>query len=254
MKLRKARPARSCAVPPLAQVTLSEQAANKILDLITARRWKPGERLPSEAELCDAFAVSRSTVREALKSLVFAGYVRVKSGDGSYVADHPPTIFNRPRKAGVSLQRDLAYVIETRFTLEIRIAELFAERATDEDLLRIEELVNKMQLCLDNGGEGFLETDVEFHLAIAAGAKNPFLEEFMQVLREPVIHLMYALKSSGLSRAQAEHVAILQALKARDPKAAHDAMHQHLQTYWRRAVVHFGPNGTGVPKSEAAAG
>ena len=94
--------------------------------------------------------------------------------------------------------------------------------------------------------------DRRFHLAIAAGTKNPFLEEFMQVLREPVLHLMYALKSSGLSRAQTEHVAILKALKTRDPKEAHQAMHQHLQTYWRRAIVHLGADGAGTPKSESA--
>jgi len=67
-----------------------------------------------------------------------------------------------------------------------------------------------MQRCLENGGEGFLENDIEFHLAIAAGSKNPFLKEIMQVLREPVVHLMYALKGAGIERSQAEHLKILE--------------------------------------------
>ena len=57
-------------VRPVSGVTLGEQVANQIMDMITTSRWKPGEKIPSEAELCEAFRVSRTTLREALKSLV----------------------------------------------------------------------------------------------------------------------------------------------------------------------------------------
>lgn len=224
-------------VKPLSTMTLSEQVANQMIDMITGGQWAPSQKLPSEAELCEAFSVGRSTLREALKSLSFAGFVRVKAGDGSYVADSPPGLFGRVDTSKFDTQRDLSYIIETRFTLETRIAPLCAERATADDLARIESLLAKMQQCLDAGGEGFLECDIEFHLAIAAGTKNPFFLGIMQVLRDPVLHLMHVLKRSGLERAQAEHVELVEALRAGDAKRAQRAMRDHLHTYWRRAIV-----------------
>ena len=231
------------AVKPVSNVTLSEQVASQIIDMISANQWKPGQKLPSEAELREAFSVGRSTLREALKSLAFAGFVRMKAGEGSYVADQPPNLFSRIRTNTFNPHRDVSYIIETRFALETRIAPLCAERATEEDLQRIEALLAEMQHCLDNGGQGFLECDIEFHLAIAAGSKNPFLSEIMQVLREPVLSLMYALKRSGVDRAQAEHVKIVEALRQRDPKKARQAMQHHLRTYWRRAIIFLHANG-----------
>lgn len=224
-------------VKPVSTMTLSEQVANQIIDVITGGQWEPGQKLPSEAELCEAFSVGRSTLREALKSLSFSGFVRVKAGDGSYVADSPPGLFGRVDTSRFDTQRDLSYIIETRFALETRIAPLCAERATPEDLERIESLLAKMQQCLEAGGEGFLECDIEFHLAIAAGTKNPFFLGIMQVLRDPVLHLMHVLKRSGLDRAQAEHVELVAALRARDARRAQRAMQDHLRTYWRRAIV-----------------
>lgn len=224
------------AVRPVSSVTLSEQVANQIVDMITAGQWQPRQKLPSEADLCEAFSVGRSTLREALKSLAFAGFVRMKAGEGSYVSDRPPGLFGRIQTSKLNA-RDLSYIIETRFALETRIAPLCAERATDEDLRRIELLVAAMQDSLENAGEGFLEHDIDFHLAIAAGSKNPFLKEIMQVLRDPVVHLMHALKGPGFEKSQAEHVRILNALKQRNPEKSRQAMQAHLNTYWRRATV-----------------
>jgi len=220
----------------VSSVTLSEQVANQIVDMITAGQWQPRQKLPSEADLCEAFSVGRSTLREALKSLAFAGFVRMKAGEGSYVSDQPPGFFGRIRTSKWKA-RDLSYIIETRFALETRIAPLCAERATNEDLRRIETLVAAMQSSLKNGGEGFLEHDIDFHLAIAAGSKNPFLQEIMQVLRDPVLHLMHALKGPGFEKSQAEHLKILQALKQRNPEKSRKAMQAHLNTYWRKAKV-----------------
>ncbi len=224
------------AVRPVSSVTLSEQVANQIVDMITAGQWQPRQKLPSEADLCEAFSVGRSTLREALKSLAFAGFVRMKAGEGSYVSDKPPGLFGRIRTSKLKA-RDLSYIIETRFALETRIAPLCAERATDEDLRRIESLVAAMQRSLKNGGEGFLEHDIEFHLAIASGSKNPFLQEIMQVLRDPVLHLMHALQGPGFEKSQSEHLKILQALKQRNPEKSRQAMQAHLNTYWRKATV-----------------
>src|SRR5882724_2709412 len=227
---------------PVSTVRLSEQIANQIIDIIRANRLKPGEKLPSESDLCEAFHVGRSTAREAIRSLAFAGIVRVRAGGGTYLADTPLSALGPMRKNGLTNERDLGYVIETRFTLESRTATLCAERATDEELKEIERIVAKMQECIDNGGNGFLEADVEFHLANATASKNPILKKFMNSILDPVLHIIYATKGSGLGGcewAQTQHVRILAALKKRNPTKARQAMQAHLRTYWRRGLVFF---------------
>jgi GntR family transcriptional regulator, transcriptional repressor for pyruvate dehydrogenase complex len=227
---------------PVSSMRLSEQIANQIIDIIAANRLKPGERLPSEADLCEAFHVGRSTAREAIRSLAFAGIVKVRAGGGTYLADAPLSALATMRRKGLANERDLGYVIETRFTLETRTATLCAERATDKELQEIERIVAKMQSCIEAGGAGFLEADIEFHLAIATASKNPILREFMLSILDPVLHIMYATKGAGLGGcewAQKQHVRILAALKKRDPKQAGGAMQAHLKTYWRRGAVFF---------------
>ena len=71
------------SLDPLPRATLSEQVAKQLAARITAGDWKPGEKLPSEAELCKALGVGRSSLREALTSLAFIGLIRVRAGGGS---------------------------------------------------------------------------------------------------------------------------------------------------------------------------
>ena len=68
---------------PVSRTTLSEQVALQLAAEVAAKRWQPGDKLPSEAELCRAFNVGRSTLREALKSLAFVGIIRMRAGGGS---------------------------------------------------------------------------------------------------------------------------------------------------------------------------
>ena len=224
-------------VRPVSSVTLSEQVANQIMDMITSKQWKPGEKLPSEAQLCEAFRVSRTTLREALKSLAFVGYVRMRAGEGTYVREDRPSTLDHGRRNRLSHERNIWYIIETRFAVESRTAMLCAQRASAEDLRNLRRLADELQLRHDTGGAGVMELDVEFHLAIAAACGNPFLREFMNLIHEPVLHLMYALKRKGFEESQSEHLRILEALNERNAGKARRAMQAHLRHYWRSAKV-----------------
>jgi GntR family transcriptional repressor for pyruvate dehydrogenase complex len=207
------------------------------MDMITTSRWKPGGKIPSEAELCEAFRVSRTTLREALKSLAFAGYVRMRAGEGTYVREDHPSLLGSVGRDRLRHERNLWYIIETRFAVESRTAMLCAQRASDEDLQNLRRIVAEMGRHVENGSEGFIEVDVEFHLAIAASCGNPFLREFMNLIREPVLHLMYALKRTRFEESQSQHLRILEALNERNPGKARRAMQAHLRHYWRHATV-----------------
>ncbi|MBV9442966.1 MAG: FadR family transcriptional regulator, partial [Acidobacteriaceae bacterium] len=107
---------------------MGEQVAMQIAAMIADGRWKPGEKLPPEAELCRAVNVGRSTLREALKSLAFIGMVRMRAGDGTYVTEPPRGILDRMLAKGLlKTEKDLADVCETRMIIETELAGLAAE-------------------------------------------------------------------------------------------------------------------------------
>src|SRR5919206_1941181 len=72
---------------PLTRATLPQEIVAAIADLIMTRVWKPGDRIPPEKELAARFGVGRSTVREAIKSLVILGVIEARPGDGSYIRE-----------------------------------------------------------------------------------------------------------------------------------------------------------------------
>ena len=87
---------------PVSRVTLAEQVATQISDQISEGRWKPGEKLPTEAELCNALRIGRSTLREALKSLAFVGMVQMRPGEGTYVIEESRLLIDRIMARGYS--------------------------------------------------------------------------------------------------------------------------------------------------------
>src|ERR1044071_1659432 len=89
------------SLKPVSRVTLSEQVASQIADQILQNRWLPGEKLPTEAELCSTLRIGRSTLREALKSLAFVGLVQMRPGEGTYVLDGTQLLVDRIRARGL---------------------------------------------------------------------------------------------------------------------------------------------------------
>jgi len=221
-------------VTPLARTTLSEQVAVQIADMIAAGRWKPGDKLPSEAELCKAFHISRPSVREALKSLSFAGLVTMRAGQGSYVAEGPSKLLERLCAHGLLTNAETVEdLTTTRLVLEGELAGLCAQKATAEELAELEKLVVSIREA--NNREEFLELDLQFHLAIAAYSRNQILSQLLRAIRGLLKELIR--KSADLPGDKAltcsQHERILEAMKERNPRKARGAMRVHLRTFQR---------------------
>src|SRR5271170_436838 len=153
---------------PVSRVTVSEQVALQIAGMIREGRWRTGDKLPPEGELCRALSIGRSTLREALKSLAFIGMVRMRAGDGTYVAQTSPGLLERILARGLlKSEKDLADVCEARMVLETGLAALAAQRVEPEDLDLLKELLESSRKSLQGEGRPFIELDLEFHLAIA---------------------------------------------------------------------------------------
>ena len=229
---------------PVSRTTLSEQVALQLAAEVAAKRWQPGDKLPSEAELCRAFNVGRSTLREALKSLAFVGIIRMRAGGGSYVAERPSKYVNRPLLARgiLNTEKDVNDLSEARLVLETELASLCARRATRRELATLEDLNRKMNVAKDEDRGKFQQLDLEFHLSIAASSKNEVLAELLGHIRGALQELIRKslLLPNGMNLACKQHEKILAALKQRNPAAARKAIRAHLSTIHRGYKVALG--------------
>ncbi len=232
------------SLTPVSRTTLSEQVARQLVDMITAGKWKPGERLPSEAGLCKALNIGRSTLREALKSLAFLGMVRMRAGEGTYVADGPSAFFERVLTTGfLTTDKQISDLCETRIALESELVALCAARCPAADIKRLQNLVKQMDAALQS--DSFAELDLEFHLTIAVASQNQVLGQMLRTIRG-LLHewIVKSQQNPGSKElANEQHAAILEAIRRHNPSRARTAMTSHLQTFQRgyalmRTVAH----------------
>lgn len=224
------------AIPPIERATLSEQVAKRIAAEIEAKRWQPGEKLPSEAALCKAFQVGRSTLREALKSLAFIGLVHVVPGDGSYVSEERFKILEGALLLSHNVFSDEQQInafCEARILIETELAGLCAERASEEDIHSIQALIAQMVAAQDGDPAEYRDLDLSFHLTIAAAAQSPVLMEMMKHIRtgleEFITNSIYV--HSKRKVAHKNHEDIFAAIQARNGALARKAMRLHLRPF-----------------------
>lgn len=222
------------SVKPVVRTGLSEQVAVQIADMIAAGRWKPGEKLPSEAELCKAFGISRPSVREALKSLAFAGLVDMRTGQGTYVAEGPSKFLDRLCTHGLlNSQESVEDLTAARLAIEGELAALCAQRATPGQLSELEDLVKRIREC--RNGDEYLELDLQFHLSIAAFSRSQILAQLLRAIRgllQEVIRKSAQLPGDQELTYQ-QHHKVWRAIAERNPRRARSAMRNHLRTFQR---------------------
>ena len=222
-------------VEPITRVTLADSVIDQLRKQILSGGLAPGERLPTERELCAAFGVGRTTVREALKGLAASGFVERQGA--ALVARDPrglpaPTV-DRAALAARAAVRD---VYETRKLLEVRCAELAAEHASTAELDGLEALLRTMN-ATDDGR--FPSLDVAFHSTIAGASHNRVLARVYetskaQFFRLPPFWQLFpgpgagAARSRTMAAAKPDHWRIYTALRARDAQAAGAAVWAHL--------------------------
>ena len=228
---------RICLMPNLhavSRVTLSEQVALQLAEIISNGHWASGERLPPESQLCETLGIGRSTLREALKALAFIGLVRMRAGDGTYVAPSNAGLLDRILSRGLlKTEKDLADVCETRMLLESELAALAAERRTAADLKQMKGVLAESLENLHAQDGRFIEMDVKFHFLIATCSRNKILPRLLVDIRSLLVE--WIAKSQELpglrENAQKQHERILQCIVDRDSDAARNEMQLHLQTF-----------------------
>lgn len=217
---------------PIRSERLFERIVEQIERQVALGNLKPGDRLPSERELCDQFSVSRTAVREAMKALTLQGLVSVLPGRGTFITDGTSMAVRHSVDLMIKLgeQESIIDLVEVREILEPEIAALAAIRASPEQLLMMQEAVEAMDQAM-NDADTFIEADLDFHLSLAQATNNRLIpvlvDTLVDLLRE---HRKRAASvKGGLERGQPFHRRILQAVKEKKPEKARQEMQAHLR-------------------------
>ncbi|MBI3681611.1 MAG: FadR family transcriptional regulator [Acidobacteria bacterium] len=238
---------------PVQRISLSDGIVEQITGLIARGVLKPGDRIPSEKQLCQQFGVGRTSVREALRSLTVMGILESHAGDGTFVSASRDRYLERAFQWGLLLDRKMVEdLVETRLMLESQTAFLAASKATVADLKRIAEAVQGMEKHVADP-ERYLEFDLQFHQGIARATQNSILHSLLSTTRgylQAWIRETLAGSSRRPRLSIKEHKRILEALTHRDSARARDAMSEHILSSSRDLKRHLSPKaaaGYGTP-------
>lgn len=227
---------------------LYEQIVQQIEESIVEGKLKPGEQLPTERELAQQFGVSRTAVREAVKTLTEKGLVESHSGRGTFVVSGTPQSMRHSLdsffKSGDL--KNSSYLVELRGIIEPEVTVLAATRIEEQQLAMMRESVAVMDRSMRNP-EAYIEADLDFHLALAEAAGNPLvlslLDSIVGVLRQQRLGIFRV--KGGPERGQIHHKRILEAIEQRDPAKAHEAMRAHLEQIREDSAASATPTGKG---------
>lgn len=217
--------------------SLAEQVAERIAQLIIERNLHADEKLPNEFELAQYLNVGRGTIREAEKLLVARNVLEIRRGKGTYVAANTGEITDPLGLAYLPDQIEVTReLLEIRLQMEPWIASLAAQRATAEDITelvrhcdRVEELIRR--------GIDHLDMDKELHRCIAHCTHNRVIPRLIPIITYSVGLFGAMSNHSLLEETIAAHRAIVNAIIARDPEHASQAMYEHVDSNKKRILM-----------------
>ena len=220
---------------------LYQKVAIDLARRISAGEYAATDRLPNERLLAEALQVSRPTIREALIALEIKGLIEIRGGSGSYVCRQPDITTELDHLFDLGFS-PLEF-IQTRLVFEGETASVAAERATEADLQAMRAAIGKsweeFEAHTLRHSNIANDADGQFHFAIAAASGNSLtasiIHHLWKRLRSPIIAAMEdKVDIEQYAEIQImDHERIFQAIKAKDPSGAKDAMHRHLRRYMK---------------------
>ncbi len=201
------------------RMSLAKQVLDEMEKCLRDGSWKVGDQIPPEPELMSTFGVSRNTIREAVQSLIHAGILVARPGDGTYVLanDRLEVALNSRLK-----EIELSKILEARLALEKEIVQLAAKNRTDQDLEILKELLE----IRNQPGNMSAEADLRFHTAIAMATDNPILIEVYESISKylQIVMSAWMAQNSNNSDEINAHNTLYSAIVKQDAKSAEAAI------------------------------
>jgi DNA-binding FadR family transcriptional regulator len=219
---------------------LSQEVESAIKKSIQEGIYKPGEKIPPERVLVEQFQVSRVTVREALRNLQRSGLITVRRGvkAGAYISELTSEPITENFQNLIQMGRiDYSHLIDARLYIEPRAAEMAAKYRTDQDLRRLETLLQKAETLVSESRRQARLLNVSFHCEVAKITKNPIIVFITESITQSYSALIIDRTRDILSPAQVrkfidEHRDILDSIIKQNSAEAYEKNRRHLlETY-----------------------
>lgn len=217
------------------RMNLSQIVSERIKGYILDNELKAGDKLPSEKQLIDSLGVSRTVVREALKSLETVGFIKIKTGDGIYVDG----LSLKPVLDQVSFRwkqddRRMRELLATRRILELGAVEMAIERY-DLEAIELLESRNREMAAKIEKGELPMEEDLQFHRALFRATGNETFYELSEVLTDffTNIRKLHLGKVEDSKKSLIEHSNLIRAIREKNTAGAKQEMERHLKPLLR---------------------
>lgn len=211
------------------QVRLAQAVAEQIRGSIIAMGLVGGDKLPTESTLMDQYAVSRSTIREAMKILQAENIVEIRQGSGSFVASRPGLSKDPLGLSFADRGKLLPDLMEVRLLMEPGIAQVAASRREERDLEEMEKAIADM---IDEGarGEDYHTSDFRFHIAVAHATHNAVLGRIFPVILEAVEkgYAQTVQVEGSFNKAVNYHKRILEAIRQGNGEEAGSLTRMHI--------------------------
>jgi len=206
------------------------EAVAEQIERLILRKLKPGDKLPSERELADMLKVSRSSIRDAIRSLELMGLVEPRQGAGTIVCEPVDPSIKPFAEALKHRQELVGELLDFRKMLEPPLAARAAKHASLDEISEMEEILQRQEAKL-SAGEPAIAEDAEFHYRIALASGNSVVLKVLDL----IIDLLRDTRQRALQvpgrpqKSLAGHRRILAAIKRRDGEAANSAMRRHIE-------------------------
>jgi GntR family transcriptional repressor for pyruvate dehydrogenase complex len=214
---------------PVERYTLAQQVMQRLIEFVTEGGLKYGAPLPSQHQLAKRLGVSRPVLREAMQGLAAIGFLEIRPGSGCYVGrttsdTDSHTLFE------ILTHEAALEALEARMGVEVELAGLAAQRATEADHRAIEEVLLALRKAITQGSETS-EITFTFHHLLATAGHNSFLQRMSQLLDQARV-AQFARVAAALPDVTAgeyeSHSALYEAIRSGDPDRARSAMREHL--------------------------
>lgn len=218
---------------------LVHNVIDRIREHIVANRLKPGDRLPTEREICSLFGVGRSTVREALTVLEVLGAVTRKTKVGTVVSEVDfSVVASIIRFLVVRSEKDLGDLFEARRIFEVHMLPLVYDNWSEKTHELLNQAVERYAQAIREGRDGVAE-DVQFHEALVECSNNVFIRHYAAMIREffDVPKVTVPLTDEQKNTTLQEHSQLVELLACGDVLQAQRVLHRHLSRYVERGIV-----------------
>ncbi|WP_101697561.1 FadR/GntR family transcriptional regulator [Clostridium minihomine] len=218
------------ALQAIKKTNISEQVFNQLKQQLLDGTWTPGQKLPSENELCAAFGVSRITVRQALQKLTVLGLLETRLGEGSFVREFTPGHYMNEMIPAMYLgASSVEEIFEFRVIMEVEVAGIAARKATDADIERLSQSLKRMT---DIRGDinAYTKEDFHFHMILAEISGNSLVIHLMGLLTDVLeAAIQNVTRTIGEDSGLKYHNLLLEAIKIHNYDMAKTVMREHVE-------------------------